>query len=163
MRIAVASDHRGYQMKTRLVQLLESMEHEVIDYGPSDAANVDYPDYARLVARSVASQDTERGILICGTGIGMCITANKFAGVRAAPCHDTVTAEYSRLHNNANVVCLSSNQLSDAQAEQIISIWLSTSFEEGRHARRLQKIVDVEREAASHVMEDSATGESSSC
>jgi ribose 5-phosphate isomerase B len=163
MRIGIASDHRGYQMKTRLVQLLESMEHDVVDFGPADAANVDYPDYARLVARSVASQQSERGILICGTGIGMCITANKFAGVRAAPCHDTVTAEYSRLHNDANVICLSANQLSDAQAERIISIWLSTEFEEGRHARRIQKIVDVEREVASQLLEDSATGDATSC
>lgn len=163
MRIAIASDHRGFQMKTRMVQLLESMGHEVQDLGPLDGANVDYPDYARLVARAVASHECERGVLICGTGIGMCITANKFPGVRAAPCHDSVTAEYSRQHNNANIVCLSSNQLSDAQAEQIVQIFLTTDFEEGRHARRLQKIIEVEREAAGHVMEDSASAERPGC
>lgn len=163
MKIGIASDHRGFQMKSRVVQLLESMSHQVQDFGPEDSANVDYPDFARLVARAVSGHDVDRGILICGTGIGMAITANKYPGVRAAPCHDAVTAEYSRLHNDANVICLSSNQLSDAQTEQIIRIWLTTAFEEGRHARRLQKIHEVEQEAAGLVMHDSTAADTPGC
>ncbi len=148
MRIGIASDHRGVAMKTRLTQLLESLECEVVDYGPHDSQSVDYPDYAAQVSREVSSGRVGRGILICGTGIGMCIAANKFAGVRAAPCHDSVTAEYSRMHNDANIICLSADQLSDQVAEQVIRIWLKTEFEEGRHGRRLEKIAQLEHEVA---------------
>ncbi len=147
MKIAIASDHRGFQMKSRLQQTIESLGFSVDDLGPESGDSVDYPDYAARVAESVAADEHERGILICGTGIGMCIAANKFSGVRAAPCHDTVTAEYSRLHNNANILCLSADQLSDQLAEQVVQIWLSTEFEEGRHARRLDKIAEIERGA----------------
>lgn len=150
MKIGIASDHRGLQMKNRMLQLLSSIDdvEASVDYGPSDAANVDYPDYAAMVAKGVASGEVDRGILICGTGIGMCITANKFSGVRAATCHDSVTAEYSRLHNNTNVLCLSADQLSDQLADQIVRIWIKTRFEEGRHARRLQKIATIEQQNA---------------
>ena len=113
MKIGIASDHRGIQMKTRLTQLLQSLDCEVHDFGPQESQSVDYPDYAAQVSREVSNGSIDRGILICGTGIGMCITANKFTGVRAAPCHDSVTAEYSRLHNDSNVICLSADQLSD--------------------------------------------------
>jgi len=147
MKIAIASDHRGFQMKGRLLQTIVSLGFDIDDLGPESGDSVDYPDYAARVAASVAADDHDRGILICGTGIGMCIAANKFPGVRAAPCHDTVTAEYSRLHNNANILCLSANQLSDQLAEQVVQIWLSTEFEEGRHARRLEKIANIERGA----------------
>ena len=145
MKIAIASDHRGFQMKGRVQQAIASLGFEVDDLGPETGENVDYPDYAARLAASVAADEHDRGILICGTGIGMCITANKFPGVRAAPCHDTVTAEYSRLHNDANVICLSANQLSDQLAEKVVQIWLSTEFEGGRHARRLEKIAELER------------------
>lgn len=148
MKIGIASDHRGVALKARLSQLLQSLDCEVRDFGPFESQSVDYPDYAAQVAREVSSGALDRGILICGTGIGMCITANKFAGVRAATCHDSVTAEYSRLHNDANVICLSADQLSDQLADQVIRIWLKTPFEEGRHARRLQKIAELEREVA---------------
>jgi ribose 5-phosphate isomerase B len=148
MKIGIASDHRGVALKSRLGQLLQSLNNEVRDFGPFESQSVDYPDYAAQVAREVSSGALDRGILICGTGIGMCITANKFAGVRAAPCHDSVTAEYSRLHNDANVICLSADQLSDQLADQVIRIWLKTPFEEGRHARRLQKISELEHEVA---------------
>ena len=147
MKIAIASDHRGFQMKSRLLQTIEGLGFDVDNLGPESSDSVDYPDYAARVAASVACGEHDRGVLICGTGIGMCIAANKFPGVRAAPCHDTVTAEYSRLHNDANVLCLSSNQLSEQLAEQVVQIWLSTEFEEGRHARRLEKIVGIERGA----------------
>lgn len=148
MKIGIASDHRGLQMKNRMLQLLGSVDNVdgTVDYGPHDTQSVDYPDYAALVARGVSSGDVDRGILICGTGIGMAITANKFHGVRAATCHDSVTAEYSRLHNDANVLCLSADQLSDQLADQIVRIWLKTQFEQGRHARRLQKIAEFEKQ-----------------
>lgn len=146
MKIGIASDHRGVELKTRLAQLLQSLEYDVQDFGPFEALSVDYPDFAAQVAREVSNGHIQRGILICGTGIGMCIAANKFSGVRAAPCHDSVTAEYSRMHNDANIICLSADQLSDQLADQVIRIWLKTPFEEGRHARRLQKIADLERE-----------------
>jgi ribose 5-phosphate isomerase B len=151
MKIGIASDHRGYQMKCRLQQLVQSLGHETSDFGPESVESVDYPDFASRVASAVASGEIDRGVLICGTGIGMCIAANKFAGVRAAPCHDTVTAEYSRLHNDANVICLSADQLSDQLAEQVITIWLNTEFEQGRHSRRLEKIADIEKGLGSHV------------
>ena len=161
MKIGIASDHRGYQMKIRLLQLLESMENidARIDFGPVDGQSGDYPDFAALVARGVASGEIDRGILICGTGIGMCIAANKFSGVRAATCHDSVTAQYSRLHNDANVLCLSADQLSDQLADQIVRIWLKTEFEQGRHGRRLQKIAEIEQEIASGA-QNSTTAES---
>lgn len=148
MKIGIASDHRGYQMKNRLVQLVEGLGHDIVDYGPDSTESVDYPDFAAQVASAVGSGEIERGVLICGTGIGMCIAANKFAGVRAANCNDSVTAEYSRLHNDANVVCLSADQLSDQLADQILDIWLKTQFEGGRHARRLEKIMDIENGSA---------------
>jgi ribose 5-phosphate isomerase B len=153
MKIGIASDHRGVQLKARLTQLLQSLDFEVQDFGPFEAQSVDYPDFAAQVAREVSNGHTDRGILICGTGIGMCIAANKFAGVRAAPCHDSVTAEYSRMHNDANVICLSADQLSDQLADQVIRIWLKTPFEEGRHARRLQKIAELEREVGNQFCE----------
>lgn len=144
MKIGIASDHRGFLMKGRLIELAKSLGHDVEDCGPQSTESVDYPDYAARVSSSVASGEIDRGVLICGTGIGMCITANKFSGVRAANCNDSVTAEFSRLHNDANVVCLSADQLSDQLADQILRIWLKTEFESGRHARRLQKITDIE-------------------
>ena len=156
MKIGIASDHRGVPLKSRITQLLQSLECEVRDFGPFESQSVDYPDYAAQVAREVSAGTLDRGILICGTGIGMCITANKFTGVRAATCHDSVTAEYSRAPNDANIICLSADQLSDQLADQVIRIWLRTPFEEGRHARRLQKIAELEREVATHLIKGDA-------
>lgn len=144
MRIAVASDHRGYSVKDKILALLSDLGHEGIDAGPGDGESVDYPDYAAAVARSVSDGSVDRGILICGTGIGMCIAANKFRGVRAAPCHDDLTAEMSRLHNDANVLCLSADLLGDRLVNRMVEIWVKTEFEGGRHARRLGKIVELE-------------------
>jgi ribose 5-phosphate isomerase B len=152
MKIGIASDHRGVPLKARISHLVQSMQCEVHDFGPFESQSVDYPDYAAQVARDVSDGKLDRGILICGTGIGMCITANKFTGVRAATCHDSVTAEYSRAHNDANIICLSADQLSDQLAEQVIRIFLVTPFQAGRHARRLQKISEIEREVASHLV-----------
>src|SRR5690606_38873857 len=119
------------------------------DFGPDGPDNVDYPDYAAKVARAVSEGEIERGILICGTGVGMCIVANKFAGVRAAPCHDDLTAEMSRLHNDANVLCLSADLLGERLVNRMVEIWLGTEFEGGRHARRLAKIAEFEQHSES--------------
>ncbi|MEZ6124462.1 MAG: ribose 5-phosphate isomerase B [Planctomycetaceae bacterium] len=148
MKIGIASDHRGFQMKNRLIELARSLGHDVHDYGPDGTESVDYPDFASAVASAVSDHTLDRGVLICGTGIGMNIAANKFCGVRAAPCHDSVTAELSRLHNDTNIVCLSADQLSDQLADQILQIWLSTRFEAGRHARRIEKINQIEQHNA---------------
>lgn len=140
MKIALGSDHRGYEVKRRIAVLLPQLAHEVIDLGPDGRDNVDYPDFAFRVACAVGEQRVERGILVCGTGIGMCIAANKVSGVRAAPCHDSVTAEMSRRHNDANVLCLSADLLGADLIERMVRIWLNTDFEAGRHARRVEKI-----------------------
>ena len=141
MRIAIGSDHRGFSLKTHLIEMLNQAAHEVIDVGTDSDQSVDYPDVAGAVGDHVSRQLVERGILICGTGIGMSITANKFSGVRAAPCHNTETAELSRQHNNLNVLCLAANgEHPETTAEKIVRIWLKTPFEAGRHARRLEKI-----------------------
>lgn len=156
MRIAVASDHRGYAVKGRILELIRNLGHEGLDFGPDGPENVDYPDFAAKVAQAVAAGDVERGILICGTGVGMCIVANKFPGVRAAPCHDDLTAEMSRMHNDANVLCLSADLLGDRLVNRMVEIWLATKFEGGRHARRLAKIAEFEHQVSLH--EDSAAG-----
>jgi len=147
MKIAIGSDHRGIEVKRKLVELLSGMGHEVLDEGTRSADSVDYPDIARQVAHRVAQGDAERGILICGTGIGMAIAANKVPGVRAAPCHDDLTAEMSRRHNDLNVLCLSADMLGERLIDRMVEIWLNTEFEGGRHARRVQKIADLEEHA----------------
>jgi ribose 5-phosphate isomerase B len=144
MRIAIGSDHRGFQIKLKVVELVARLGHEVIDAGPSDGSSVDYPDIAAIVAHKVSDGEVERGILICGTGIGMCIAANKMPGVRAAPCHDDLTAEMSRRHNDLNVLCLSADMLGEKLIDRMIEIWLKTEFEGGRHARRIEKISGLE-------------------
>ena len=145
MRIAVGSDHRGVEMRLKIVSLLNRLGQEVFDFGTDDPGPVDYPDVAAAVAGRVSRGEVERGILICGSGLGMCIVANKFPGVRAAPCHDDLTAEMSRRHNDLNVLCLSGDILGERLVDRLVTIWLNTEFEGGRHARRVQKITDLER------------------
>jgi ribose 5-phosphate isomerase B len=144
MKITVGSDHRGLTVKQRIVPLLRQMGHDVTDAGPANPGSVDYPDFAFEVAKSVGDGRADRGVLICGTGIGMCIAANKVKGVRAAPCHDSITAELSRRHNDSNVLCLSADLLGEELIERMIRIWLDTPFEAGRHARRVDKIMQFE-------------------
>ena len=144
MRIAVGSDHRGVEMRGKLVELLTRLGQEVIDIGGDSCEPVDYPDIAAEVGRKVSTGEVDRGILICGSGLGMCIAANKIAGVRAAPCYDDVTAELSRRHNDLNVLCLSGDMLGDRLVDRLVEIWLSTPFDGGRHARRLAKITAME-------------------
>jgi ribose 5-phosphate isomerase B len=144
MRIAVGSDHRGVELRAKLIEYLEQLGQEVVDAGTHGTESVDYPDIAAAVARKVANHEVDRGILVCGTGVGMCITANKIPGVRAAPCHDDVTAELSRRHNDLNVLCLSGDLIGEKLADRLVEIWLKTPFEGGRHARRNQKIAALE-------------------
>src|SRR5579884_3919277 len=146
MRIAIGSDHRGYDAKRRIVSLLQQMGHEVLDLGTQGPDSVDYPDFAFQVAQAVGEHRVERGILICGTSIGMCIAANKVRGVRAASCQDSITAEMSRRHNDANVLCLSGDLLGEELMERMARLFLETPFEGGRHARRVEKIKQIEQE-----------------
>jgi ribose 5-phosphate isomerase B len=135
-------------MRARIVQLLTKLGQEVIDAGANGSGSVDYPDVAAEVARRVSAGEVDRGILICGTGLGMAIAANKFPRVRAAPCHDDLTAELSRRHNDLNVLCLSGDMLGERLVDRLVEIWLNTPFEGGRHARRVRKIDQLERRNA---------------
>lgn len=144
MQIAIGSDHRGYNMKVKVAELLGGLGHGVSDEGTLSTESCDYPDVAASVAQKVSSGESDRGILICGTGIGMAITANKFPNVRAATCQDEVTAEICRRHNNVNVLCLSGDLLGESRVENVLKVWLETEFEGGRHARRLDKIAQIE-------------------
>jgi ribose 5-phosphate isomerase B len=144
MRIAVGSDHHGVTMRAKIIDLLRELGQEVVDAGANGGEDVDYPDVAAVVARQVSSGEVDRGILVCGTGLGMSIVANKFPGVRAAPCHDDLTAEMSRRHNDLNVLCLSGDILGELLVDRLVEIWLKTEFEEGRHARRVEKIREME-------------------
>lgn len=145
MRIVLGSDHRGYHTKDRLKHWLAEMGHVVADCGAPSDSSADYPDYAVPACRQVAEQKADRGILLCGSGIGMTMTANKVAGVRAALCHDELTAEMSRRHNDANVLCLAADFLGDELIRRMVEVWLATPFDAGRHARRVEKMMAAEK------------------
>ncbi|MBI5137353.1 MAG: ribose 5-phosphate isomerase B [Nitrospirae bacterium] len=143
--IAIASDHGGLDLKNQVVRLLQDdLGLKVDDMGAFSDESVDYPDYGMLVARAVSTGQADRGILICGTGIGMSIIANKFAGVRAALCHNADTARLSREHNDANILVLGGRVLSGELAREMVRIWFNTPFEGGRHKRRIDKIRELE-------------------
>lgn len=146
MRISIGSDHRGVRIKSRLNTTLQNLGHQVVDHGTDSEQSVDYPDFAAHVCRDVAEGSSERGILICGTGIGMAIAANKFKGVRAANCFDEVMAEMCRRHNNVNVLCLPADMIGERSLDDLVKIWLTTEFEAGRHQRRIEKITELESE-----------------
>lgn len=145
MRIAIGSDHRGRDAAQHLEKRLRDAGHEIVEISlPNEGEIGDYPDAASVVGRSVAEGDAERGILICGTGLGMSIAANKINGVRAATAHDEITAELSRSHLDANVCCLSADLLGLRLIEKIVDRWLAIEFEGGRHQRRIEKINAIE-------------------
>ncbi len=146
MKIAIGSDHRGYEAKERIKALLQGLGLEVKDHGTDSRQACDYPDVGFAVATGVVNGEADRGILFCGSGIGMSITANKVHGVRAALCHDELTAQMAARHNKANVLCLPADLVGDALMQGIVRIWLDTEFEGGRHARRVQKILDYEND-----------------
>ena len=144
MRIAVGSDHAGFHLKEHVKVALAAIGHEVIDVGPATAGSVDYPQFAADAARLVAAGDADRGVLACGSGVGVAIVANKVAGVRAVNAHDASEAEMARRHNDANVVTLSGARLGPQQADVIVAAFLRTEFEGGRHARRVNQISALE-------------------
>src|SRR5215210_8973624 len=149
MKIALACDHRGYETKRRLLPLLKQLGHEVQDFGCDAPSACDYPDFAFPAGRSIADGTNEVGIFLDGSGIGMSIAANKIHGVRAALAHDEVTARRAREHNHCNVLCLGTDLLSEDQIRQIVEIFLSTPYGDGRHARRVQKVKSLEEEERS--------------
>ncbi len=142
MRIAIGSDHRGLNLKRTVIKLITEAGHSYEDFGCYTADPVDYPDIARKVAEAVTTSDFERGILICGTGIGMCIAANKVNGIRAALCYDTFGASRARQHNDANILCLGAEKRK--RVSEIVTAFLTDEFEGERHQRRVDKIRDLE-------------------
>jgi len=145
VKVALGADHRGFALKEELKRWLTSRGHEVTDWGPASADRVDYPDYAFKVAGAVARHRADRGILVCSTGIGMSIAANRLAKVRAALCSSVRQARLSREHNDANVLCLGADFVSAAEARRIVGVWLKTAFAGGRHARRVRKLDRIGR------------------
>lgn len=140
MKIALAADHAGYVLKETIKEYLNKKNLEFKDYGTFKVDSSDYPEYAYKVSQAVVNEEADLGILVCGTGIGMCITANKAKGIRAATIYDTKTAQLSRLHNDTNILCLGGRILEEKQALEIVEIWLNTSFEGGRHQNRINLI-----------------------
>jgi ribose 5-phosphate isomerase B len=150
MKIAIACDHRGYTVKQRIVAQIMDRGHEVHDFGTDNPRPCDYPDFGIPASKAVALGHADRAILIDGSGIGMSIIANKMPGVRAAICHDELTAEISRRHNNANILCFAADLLGDELIRRIIDAWLLTPFEQGRHSRRVEKLLQLERQLFGH-------------
>ena len=144
MRIAIGSDHRGFEAKERIKAYLQLLDHEVLDFGVPLAESADYPETAFPTAQAVARREADVGILICGTGIGMSIAANKVPGVRAALCHDELTAQMARHHNDANVLCLAGDLIGEELARRTVNAWLTSGFDGGRHQRRIDKITKFE-------------------
>jgi ribose 5-phosphate isomerase B len=144
MRIAIGSDHRGFNAKQLIKAIVSQMGHECVDMGTENATPVDYPDLAYVAARSVADGQVDRAILICATGLGMSIAANKVRGIRAALCHDELSAHIARDHNDTNILCLSGDQLGEVLLRKIVETWMATEFSGGRHQRRVNKITAIE-------------------
>ncbi|HEC02443.1 MAG TPA: ribose 5-phosphate isomerase B [Phycisphaerales bacterium] len=144
MKIAVGSDHRGFETKQQVKAIAAELGHECIDFGTDNNNPVDYPDLAYLAATAVSKKEADRAILACATGIGMSMAANKVTGVRAALCHDELSAQVSRDHNDANVLCLSADQIGTVLLRKMVEVWLRTEFSGGRHERRVKKIHCIE-------------------
>ena len=144
--IAIGADHGGYKLKEEVKRYLEEKGIEVKDFGTYSEERVDYPDIAKEVSKAVQSKECEKGILICRSGYGMSMVANKFKGVRSAPCFEETAAKFSRMHNDANVLALGADYVTTSQAIQIVRVWIATEFEGGRHCGRLEIIEEIERE-----------------
>jgi len=144
MKIAVGSDHRGFEAKEQIKAIVTDLGHECIDFGTDDNNPVDYPDPAYSTALAVSKKQADRAILACATGLGMSIAANKINGIRAALCHDELSAQISRDHNDANVLCVSGDQVGEVLLRKIVEVWLRTEFAGGRHERRVRKIKAIE-------------------
>lgn len=148
MKVILANDHRGTQLKMLLKEFLDQMHIESFDVGTFSADSVDYPDLGASAAKKVSDGEYDRAVLICGSGMGMSIVANKFPRVRAALCHDVQAAKMTREHNDSNVLCLGADVVSEGLAQDILKTWLETEFEGGRHLRRVEKIRDIESQLA---------------
>jgi len=152
MTIAIGCDHAGVDLKKDILSLLHDLRIECIDYGTNSAESVDYPDFGEKVSEAVSSGKIERGILICGTGIGMSIVANKFSGVRASLCNELFTAKMSRLHNDANILVIGGRIVGKDLAKEIVRTWVSTPFEGERHCKRLDRITHIEDRLKKHAI-----------
>lgn len=151
MKIAIGADHAGYRLKDEIVPLIESLGHEIVDVGCNCEQSVDYPDYALPVCEMVAEGKADRGILICGTGIGMSIAANKYPGIRCALVHDHFSAQATREHNDTNVLAMGERIIGPGVAMDIVRIWLETPFSEGeRHIGRVNKVMQLEKKFSIH-------------
>ncbi|MED2941041.1 ribose 5-phosphate isomerase B [Bacillus swezeyi] len=146
MKIGIASDHVGLELKPLIISYLEELGHEVVDYGPQSPERTDYPSYGKLVAEKVVRKEVDDGILICGTGVGISISANKVKGIRAVVCSDPYTAELSKQHNNTNILAFGSRVVGSELAKMIVKAWLGAEFEGGRHANRVAMIADIEEQ-----------------
>lgn len=144
MKVAISSDHGGNNLRKEIMSLLDELQISYEDFGPKSDDSVDYPDYARPVAEGVASGKFDRGILICGTGIGMSIAANKVKGIRCALVHDVFSAKATRCHNDSNILAMGERVIGPGLAGEIVKAWLNTDFEGGRHTRRIDKISELE-------------------
>ena len=144
MKLGIGSDHGGFELKEHMKEYLEEENIDYIDYGTNSNESVDYPDYGRRVGEAVIAGEVDRGIVICGTGIGISIAANKVKGIRCALCGDTYSARMSMEHNNANVLALGGRVLGRDLAREIVAVWIKSEFEGGRHARRVDKISEIE-------------------
>ncbi|MEN8262412.1 MAG: ribose 5-phosphate isomerase B [Nitrospirota bacterium] len=144
MKIAIGCDHAGVALKNEITPILEELHIEWLDFGTKDEESVDYPDFGEKVSMAVSKEDVDRGILICGTGIGMSIVANKFPNVRAALCSEDYSAKMSRLHNNSNLLVLPGRMIDADTAKIVVKMWFQTDFEGGRHQKRLDKIKAIE-------------------
>ena len=145
MKIAVGADHAGFPLKEHLTKQLRAAHHDVVDFGTASNDSVDYPDYAHRVAEALANGEVERGLLVCGSAIGMCIVANRHPNIRAAVIRDEFDAKASREHNDANVACLGGRVTDEATATELLRVWMETPFAGGRHERRIHKIDKHER------------------
>jgi len=150
MTIAIGSDHAGVELKKELLSLFNKLQIQFVDFGTDSPESVDYPDFGEKVSEAVSSGKMERGLLICGTGIGMSIVANKFLGVRASLCNDLFTAKMSRMHNDANILVIGGRIVGKDLAKEIVRTWVSTPFEGDRHQRRLDKISRIEERIKNH-------------
>lgn len=144
--LAIGADHGGYKLKEEIKKYLEEKEIEYKDFGTYSEERVDYPDIAKEVAKSVQSKECDKGILICRSGYGMSMVANKFKGIRSAPCFEETAAKFSRMHNNSNILALGADYVTTSKAIQIVRMWLATEFEGGRHSERLALIEEIENE-----------------
>lgn len=146
LKVAISSDHGGNNLRKEIMALLDELGFSYEDFGPQDDSSVDYPDYAKPVSEGVASGNFDKGILICGTGIGMSIAANKVKGIRCALVHDVFSAKATRCHNDSNIIAMGERVIGPGLAREIVATWLQTDFEGGRHERRIEKITALEEQ-----------------